>query len=230
MHIQVLNKMDLDLGDIADPRVETRAINITSSNATFRCAVGRTRLVHGYEEGGGGRIIQKMAQVQEYEDFTIPPGAVVDVQGYARARVSEPDKFEAVPTVIEAKTRGSVVPLWHSRARAYLQKLAEQQEIERHRQRVLAESMSGIRQGLIARDVPPLHADLLLDRAEKLAATGDLFVSPEDNATVMVLVSDKRVKLGEWLDDMALQLLGATPQASSSKKSKQDDGVQRARA
>jgi len=232
--IQVLDTLTVDISDIGDPRIETRAINISSSTATFRCAVPKTKMVQGYEEGGGGRIVRKMTQVQEEERFSIPPGAIIDAQGYARARVHAPDNFEVVPTVVEGKTRGAVVPIWHSKARKFLQRVAEEQALARHRDHVISEALSGVEEGLRDRGVPSgLHVGLMMDRIDRMRGDGRLFVSTEDNVTILVQDGAARKPLGQWLDEVALELMDTSVPAKKPKAAARQveaDGVQRDRA
>ncbi len=199
-----------------------QAVNIDPNPVTF--SVARRALVH--QRNKDGTISQVQGQV--YIPTTVQPGEVIDVGAYAHQRADNPGMNDDVPTVIERRTAGKIVPLWKPRAKAHRERAEARQQAAHARETARAAAMEtaleAANEGLAKRKLDAGMVELCM------LAYGNRITIGEDNETARVEWPPshndgtlRSLPLTEGLDLMAAEFLSriekpTAPPKKSNKK------------
>jgi hypothetical protein len=191
------------------------AVNVTSSPVTYKVAERVSR--HLRQPDGSVRNLSR----QEYVEYTVGPGEVVDVGGLAMPRAENAGNNNGVLTVIEARSRGAIVPLWKPKAQTYREQMRAREEAQAKSRARRAEAAAAaertVRAGLAKRKLTAAQVELCW------MAHSDRVVVGEDDQTPRVEWPDgdgvESLPLDKGLDKMAAAIRAAmtTSSKGSSK-------------
>lgn len=194
--------------------IQGLAINITDRPVI--CQIARKGSVKVRVRGGPNKGRIQLVPGQEYQPLTVEPGEVVDVGGYAMSRAVNPENAEDVPTVIEQRSRGQVLPIWKAKAKTHRARVEARQAATESRKQKRTAAMDcatkAAEEGLAKRNLDAGLVQLCL------MAYGERIVIAEDDETARVEWpteegSIESLPLDKGLDCMAMTFRSHLPKS-----------------